>query len=127
MGNLTTDGAGRQTIELLGRGDVSVKFHLDSVGGSVILNKSVVVEFLKECGIHADLDVILRIRNEHQRTVVEVNLVSETTSDLAALEARFNAEFPVMQLRSRFLVFQITDEQAKNISPGKRRFFVKSY
>lgn len=127
VGVLTTDSAGRQEIKLIGRGDVSVKFHLDSVGGSVILNKSVVVGFLKECGIHTDLDVILRIRNELQRTVVDVNLISEDIPNLVALEERFNAEFPVTQLRGRFLVFQITDEQAKIISPGKRRFFVKSY
>lgn len=127
VGVLTTDGAGYQTIELLGRGDMSVKFHLDSIGGSVVLNKSVVVEFLRSCGLAVDLDVIVRIRNHHNRTLVDVNHISEESCDLVALEERFNTEFPVTQLRGRFRVFRITDEEAKNISPGKRRFFVKTY
>jgi phenylacetate-coenzyme A ligase PaaK-like adenylate-forming protein len=127
-GVLTTDSEGRQTIELLGRGEVSVKFHLDSIGGSVILYKSVLVEFLKGCGIHADKDLIVRIRNDrHSRTVVDINLISEDPRDLTALEERFNNDFPVKQLRGRFKVLSITDEEAKRISPGKRRFFIKSY
>jgi phenylacetate-coenzyme A ligase PaaK-like adenylate-forming protein len=127
VGVLTTDGEGRQTIELRGRGNMSVKFHLDSIGGSVILYKSVLVEFLKKCGIHADNDLIVHIRNNQRRTVVDINLISEDSRDLAALEERFNEDFPVKQLRGRFKVFSITDEEAKRISPDKRRFFIKSY
>ena len=126
VGVLTTNDEGRQTIELLGRGDISVKFHLDSIGGSVILYKSVVVEFLEECGVHADNDVIVRIHNDDNHTVVDINLISEDSRDLAALEQRFNKDFPVQQLRGRFRVSRISDEEAKVISPGKRRFFIKS-
>ena len=126
VGTLTTNDEGEQKIELNGRGDVSVKFHLDSIGCSVILFKSVVVDFLKECGIHVDNDVIVRIHNDNQRTTIDINLISEDTHDLAALEERFNADFPVQQLRGRLKVFQITDEEAKEMSPGKRRFFIKS-
>ena len=125
VGTLTTDSDGRQTIELHGRGDISVKFHLDSIGGSVILFKSVVVEFLKECGIQAGNDVIVRIRNDYPRTTIDVNLVSEDTHDVAALEERFNRDFPVQQIRGRIKVFRINDEEAKTMSPGKRRFFIK--
>lgn len=127
IGVLTTDAAGKQNIALLGRGDVSVKFHLDSVGGSVILNKSVVIDFLRECNIRADLDVIVRIRNQDERTVVDVNLISDDSLVLEALQHRLNTDFPVKQLRGRFLVFKITEGDAKRISPGKRRFFVKAY
>ena len=127
VGSLKTDSKGKQTIELLGRGDVSVKFHLDSIGGSVILYKSVLVDFLKECGIHVDNDLIVRIHNDRRHTIVDVNLISEEDShDLMALEERLNANFPVKQLRGRLKVFQITDEEAKRISPGKRRFFIKT-
>jgi phenylacetate-coenzyme A ligase PaaK-like adenylate-forming protein len=126
VGTLTTNSEGLQTIELLGRGEISVKFHLDSIGGSVILYKSVVVEFLKERDIHADNDLIVRIHNDDQRTVVDVNLISEDSYDVAALEQWFNEDFPVLQLRGRFKVFQITDEEAKSMSPNKRRFFIKS-
>lgn len=126
VGVLTTNDEGRQTIELLGRGDISVKFHLDSIGGSVILYRSVVVEFLEECGTHVDNDLIVRIRNnDHQRTTVEINIISEDSHDLVALKQRLNEDFPVKQLRGRFEVFRITDEEAKVISPGKRRFFIK--
>jgi len=128
VGVLTTDDAGHQTIELLGRGDVSVKFHLDAVGGSVILNKSVAFDFLRERGVRSDLDVIIQIRNDAaHHTVVVVNLVSEEFLDLEALEEQLNAEFPVLSLRGRFVVLRITDEEARTISAGKRRFFVKSY
>lgn len=126
VGVLTTNEEGRQTIELLGRGDISVKFHLDSIGGSVILYKSVVVEFLEACGVHADNDVIVRIHNDNNHTVVDINLISENSRDLAVLEQQFNEDFPVQQLRGRCRVFHITDEEAKVISPGKRRFFIKS-
>jgi phenylacetate-coenzyme A ligase PaaK-like adenylate-forming protein len=128
VGVLTTDEVGHQTIELLGRGDVSVKFHLDSVGGSVILNKSVTFEFLRARGVRSDLDVILQIRNDPaDHTVVVVNLVFDGPLDPTALEEQLNADFPVLSLRGRFIVSLITDEEARIISPGKRRFFVKSY
>lgn len=76
-------------------GDVSVKFHLDSIGGSVILYKSVVIEFLKECGIPVDNNLIVRIHNDLHRTTVDINLIYEDPHDLAALEGRFNEDFPV--------------------------------
>lgn len=126
VGSLTTDSEGKQTIELQGRGDVSVKFHLDSIGGSVILYKSVLVDFLKECGILADNDLIVRIHNGRRRTTVDINLISEDHHDVISLEERFNTDFPVKQLRGRLNVLQITDEEAKRISPGKRRFFIKT-
>jgi len=127
IGVLKTNEEGRQTIELLGRGDISVKFHLDTIGGSVILYKSIVVEFLEKCGIHTKNDLILQIHNNDDHTVIDVNLVSEESIDLEALKQRFNNEFPVKQLRGRFQVLRISDEDAKLISPGKRRFFIKSY
>jgi phenylacetate-coenzyme A ligase PaaK-like adenylate-forming protein len=128
VGVLATDGDGRQTIELRGRGDISVKFHLDSIGGSIILYKSVLVEFLRNLGVHAENDLIINIRNDdHRHTIIDVNLISEDSRDMDVLEKRFNEGFPVRQLLGRFKVFSITDEEAKKISPGKRRFFIKSY
>lgn len=126
VGTLATDGEGRQVIELKGRGEISIKFHLDSIGGSVILFKSVVVEFLERYGIREDNDIIVNIHNDNQHTVVDINFISEKSADLAKLEKRFNESFPVVQLRGRFRVFRITDEDAKKLSPGKRRFFIKS-
>jgi hypothetical protein len=126
VGILKTSDEGRQTIELLGRGDISVKFHLDSIGGSIILYKSVVLEFLAQCGIDANNDLIVRIRNKDNFTFIDINLISESYFKLVSLEKRFNKDFPVQQLRGRFKVFQINDEQAKKLSPGKRRFFIKT-
>lgn len=127
VGTLKTDIEGRQTIDLKGRGDISVKFHLDSIGGSVILYKSTIADFLKECGIEADNELIVRIHNDLNHTIVDINLISEDFRDTESIEGLFNANFPVRQLRGRFKVFRITDEEAKRISPGKRRFFIKSY
>lgn len=127
VGELATDGEGRQSISLNGRGEVSVKFHLDTVGGSVILYRSVVVGFLESQGVDPAIEVILRIRNKQGCTAVEVNVITESMAGLDELEDLFNSTFPVAQLRGRFLVQQITDIDAKRISPGKRRFFVKEY
>lgn len=127
VGILKTSDGGRQTIELLGRGDISVKFHLDTIGGSVILYKSIIVEFLEKCGVPTRNDLIVQIHNNDDHTVIDINLVSEESFDLEALKQRFNNEFPVKQLRGRFQVFRISDEDAKVMSPGKRRFFIKSY
>lgn len=126
VGTLTTDRSGRQIIELQGRGEISIKFHLDSIGGSVILFKSVVIEFLEANDIRVDNDVIVNIHNDNQHTVVDVNFISDKPADFVELENRFNKSFPVVQLRGRFRVFRITDEDAKQLSPGKRRFFIKS-
>lgn len=127
VGILKTSDGGRQTIELLGRGDISVKFHLDTIGGSVILYKSIIVEFLEKYGVPTSNDLIVQIHNNDDHTVIDINLVSEEFFDLEALKQRFNNEFPVKQLRGRFQVFRISDEDAKVMSPGKRRFFIKSY
>jgi phenylacetate-coenzyme A ligase PaaK-like adenylate-forming protein len=127
VGTLRTDGRGKQLVEVHGRGEISVKFHLDAVGGSVILQKSVVVDFLKGCDVHGDSDVIVNIRHHDGRTVVDVNIVSEDLLDLDALGSRFNRDFPVRQLLGRFSVRTVSEEEARAISPGKRRFFVKSY
>lgn len=127
VGVLKTSDGGRQTIELLGRGDISVKFHLDTIGGSVILYKSILVEFLEKCGVPTSNDIIVQIHNNDNHTVIDINLVSEESFDLKALKQRFNNEFPVKQLRGRFQVFRISDEDARVMSPGKRRFFIKSY
>ena len=127
VGILKTDDRGKQVIQILGRGEISVKFHLDSIGGSVILQKSVVTDFLRRCGVRENVDAILNIRNHNGRTVIDLNLVSDDNFDLDALQYELNTSFPVVQLRDRFFVYRITDEDAKGISPGKRRFFVKSY
>ena len=130
IGNLDTGADGRQMLDVLGRGDISVKFHLDSVGGSVILQKSTVTEFLGACGVPSDLDMILNIHNHDGRTVVEVNLVADGDFkvDLKTLRDRLNSDFPVQQLRGRFQTRWTAETEARGrISPGKRRFFVKSY
>ena len=126
VGTLKTNNDGRQIIELQGRGELSVKFHLDTIGGSVILFQSVLVDYLNTCGVSVDNNLIVHIHNSDQRTVVDINIVSDKDYDLVDLEKRFNSDFPVAQLRGRFRVLRITDEDAKILSPGKRRLFIKS-
>lgn len=126
VGTLKTDSDGKQIIELQGRGELSVKFHLDVIGGSVILFQSVLVEYLSACGVAVDNNLIVYIHNNNQRTVVDINIVSDEYYDLVELEKRFNSDFPVAQLRGRLKVLRITDEDAKILSPGKRRLFIKS-
>lgn len=126
VGTLMTSNDGKQIIGLQGRGELSVKFHLDAIGGSVILFQSVIVEYLNKCGVFVDNNLIVRIHNDDQRTVVDINIVSEKHHDLVDLEKRFNSDFPIAQLRGRLRALQITDEEAKILSPGKRRLFIKS-
>lgn len=126
VGTLKTNNDGKQIIELQGRGELSVKFHLDAIGGSIILFQSVLVEYLSTCGVSVDNNLIVYIHNDDQRTIVDINIVSDEDYDLVELEKRLNADFPVMQLRGRLKVLQITDEEAKVLSPGKRRLFIKS-
>jgi phenylacetate-coenzyme A ligase PaaK-like adenylate-forming protein len=127
VGKLTTDADARQLIEIHGRGEISVKFHPDSVGRSVILQKSVVTAFLRHCNLPDHIDTILNIRNSDNRTVIDVNIISDENVDEGRLSERFNDEFPVLQLRGRFSIVKISEDDAKKISPGKRRFFIKSY
>lgn len=126
VGTLKTDNDGKQIIELQGRGELSVKFHQDAIGGSVILFQSVLVDYLNACGVSVDNNLIVHIHNNDQRTVVDINIVSDQDYDLVDLGKRFNSDFPVAQLRGRFRVLRITDEDAKILSPGKRRLFIKS-
>ncbi len=127
VGVLVTKEDGRQTIEVQGRGDISIKFHLDTVGGSVILQKSVVVDFLKQCDLPDGWDIIINIVNRNDRTTLEMNIISDIHFDEYGLTSKLNDEFPVLQLRGRMLAKRIDDEQAAELSPGKRRFFIKSY
>lgn len=127
VGVLVTKEDGSQTIDVQGRGDISIKFHLDAVGGSVILQKSVVLEFLQQCALPHGWDIIINIVNRNDRTILEMNVISDTPFDEDALTRKLNDEFPVLQLRGRLFVKRINDEQAAELSPGKRRFFLKSY
>ncbi|MDD3181344.1 MAG: hypothetical protein PHD48_00840 [Alphaproteobacteria bacterium] len=127
VGILATKEDGSQTIDVQGRGDISVKFHLDTVGGSVILQKSVVLDFLQECALPKGWDIIINIVNRNDRTILEMNIISDIIFDENVLTHKLNDEFPVLQLRGRMLVKKIDDEQAAELSPGKRRFFIKSY
>jgi hypothetical protein len=56
-----------------------------------------------------------------------MNIISDIIFDEYALTSKLNNEFPVLQLRGRMSVKRIDDEQAAELSPGKRRFFIKSY
>jgi phenylacetate-coenzyme A ligase PaaK-like adenylate-forming protein len=127
IGVLTTHEGGHQVVEVLGRGEVSTKFHLDAVGGSVILQQSVVTDFLAACGLPAPLDVILEITHRGARTVLVLHVIQAPMVDVMDLERTLNAQFPVAQLRGRFSAVHTSDEDARRVSPGKRRFFVKSY